>query len=58
MRRDGACRSTDGVNYRVDEASHTAFCLVDVPDADTAVTVHRQAHGLVPDKIYRVVEGD
>lgn len=44
--------------YWVDEASHTAFCLVDAPDADTAITVHREAHGLVPDRIYPVVEGD
>ena len=27
------------------------------PDAESAVTVHREAHGLVADEIYRVAEG-
>ena len=34
------------------------FCLVDAPDTDAAHTVHREAHGLVADAIYRVTEGD
>lgn len=49
-----------GVNYQrywVDEANAKVFCLVEAPDADTAIAVHRQAHGLVADKIYEVVEG-
>ena len=29
----------------------------DAPDAETAVKVHREAHGLVADEIYEVVEG-
>ena len=33
------------------------FCLVEAPDADAAITVHREAHGLVADKIYAVIEG-
>ncbi len=50
-----------GVTYKqywVDEANGKVFCLVEAPDADTAITVHREAHGLVADKIYPVVEGD
>jgi hypothetical protein len=49
-----------GVNYRqywVDEANGKVFCLVEAPDADAAITVHREAHGLVADKIYPVIEG-
>jgi hypothetical protein len=49
-----------GVSYQqywVDEANGKVFCLVEAPDADTAITVHREAHGLVADKIYEVVEG-
>lgn len=49
-----------GVNYKsywVDEKAGKIFCLVDAPDADTAVTVHREAHGLVADEIYEVQEG-
>lgn len=49
-----------GVNYKsywVDEANAKVFCLVEAPDADAAITVHREAHGLIADKIYPVIEG-
>jgi len=49
-----------GVNYLqywVDESNAKVFCLVEAPDADSAITVHREAHGLVADKIYPVIEG-
>lgn len=49
-----------GVDYRsywVDDANGKVFCLVEAPDAETAITVHREAHGLVADKIYPVIEG-
>lgn len=49
-----------GVSYQrywLDEANGKVFCLVEAPDADAAITVHREAHGLVADKIYQVTEG-
>ena len=49
-----------GVEYKrywVDEDKGKIFCLVDAPDAETANTVHREAHGLVADEIYAVTEG-
>jgi hypothetical protein len=49
-----------GVTYRrywVDEAGGKAWCLVEAPDAETAATVHREAHGLVADRLFPVVEG-
>ena len=49
-----------GVNYLrywVDEAAGKIFCLVEAPDAETANTVHREAHGLVAEEIFTVVEG-
>jgi Protein of unknown function (DUF4242) len=49
-----------GVNYKqywVDEKAGKIFCLVEAPDAETANTVHREAHGLVADEIYEVSEG-
>ncbi len=49
-----------GVNYLkywVDESAGKVFCLVEAPDADSAHTVHRDAHGLVADEIYEVSEG-
>jgi hypothetical protein len=45
------------LNYWVDEGSGKVFCLVDAPDAETAHTVHREAHGLVADEIYPVQQG-
>jgi hypothetical protein len=46
------------LRYWVDPAHGKIFCLVDAPDAETAATVHREAHGLVADEIYPVSEGD
>src|SRR5512143_1929343 len=45
------------LRYWVDEAAGKIFCLVDAPDADAAIRVHREAHGLVADSIHPVVEG-
>jgi hypothetical protein len=43
--------------YWVDEVNGKVFCLVEAPDAEAAIAVHREAHGLVADKIYAVIEG-
>jgi hypothetical protein len=45
------------LKYWVDEDSRKIFCLVEAPDAETAHKVHKEAHGLVADKIYQVSEG-
>lgn len=47
----------DYLRYWVDESAGRVFCLVDAPDAETAATVHREAHGLVADDVYEVQEG-
>jgi hypothetical protein len=44
-------------HYWVDEASGKVFCLVEAPSKETANTVHREAHGLVADELFEVVEG-
>ncbi|MDH3426247.1 MAG: DUF4242 domain-containing protein [Acidimicrobiia bacterium] len=57
---DVATQTAYGVEYKrywVDETAGKIFCLVDAPDAETAATVHREAHGLVADEIYEVSEG-
>jgi hypothetical protein len=49
-----------GVNYKqywYDEENGKVFCLIDAPSADAAVAVHREAHGLLADRIFEVVEG-
>jgi len=45
------------LKYWVDEKAGKAFCLVDAPSADAAAKVHKEAHGLVADRIYAVSEG-
>jgi hypothetical protein len=49
-----------GVDYRsywVDESSGTVFCLVEAPNPEAAIAVHRDAHGLLADTLHEVVEG-
>ncbi|NKE62715.1 DUF4242 domain-containing protein [Lentzea sp. PSKA42] len=45
------------LNYWVDDQAGKVFCLVEAPDAEAAHRVHREAHGLVADEIYPVVQG-
>jgi hypothetical protein len=45
------------LKYWVDEKAGKVFCLVEAPDAESAVKVHKEAHGLVADHIYPVIEG-
>lgn len=45
------------LNYWVDQDAGKVFCLVEAPSADAAHAVHREAHGLVADEIYPVVQG-
>jgi uncharacterized protein DUF4242 len=57
---DLATQSAHGVRYTrywVDEANGKVFCLVEAPSAEAAEAVHREAHGLVADRIYEVREG-
>ena len=45
------------LSYWVDERAGKVFCLIEAPNADAAHAVHREAHGLVADEIYPVVQG-
>ncbi|MET0325200.1 MAG: DUF4242 domain-containing protein [Ilumatobacteraceae bacterium] len=45
------------LRYWVDAHEGKIFCLVEAASADDAHAVHREAHGLVADAIYEVVEG-
>ncbi len=49
-----------GVDYKqywFDEGTGKVFCLVEAPDAESAIRVHREAHGLVADQLVQVHEG-
>lgn len=44
------------LRYWVDEEAGKIFCLVDADEAEDAVTVHREAHGLEAQELYTVIE--
>jgi hypothetical protein len=43
--------------YWYDVNSGKVFCLVEAPDKESAIAVHREAHGLLADEIVEVQEG-
>jgi Protein of unknown function (DUF4242) len=45
------------MRYWLGEKDGKVFCLAEAPNADAAITVHRQAHGMVANQIYEVIEG-
>lgn len=58
-KQDLATQGKHGVRYLkywLDEATGRIHCLVDAPNKDAAVQVHKEAHGLLPDEIHEVKE--
>jgi len=45
------------LKYWFDEATSQVFCLIEAPNKEAAIAVHREAHGLVADEIVEVREG-
>lgn len=45
------------LRYWYDETTGKVFCLVDAPSAQAAEDVHREAHGLLADRLMEVLEG-
>jgi len=45
------------LQYWFDEKTGKVFCLIDAPSKEAAIAVHREAHGLVADRLIEVVEG-
>ena len=59
-KQDLATQEKYGVNYKkywFNESDGQVFCLVEAPDKETAIRVHREAHGLLADEIIEVHEG-
>lgn len=49
-----------GVKYLkswLDERRGKVFCVVEAPNKEAAIAVHRDAHGLVADEVIEVQEG-
>lgn len=58
-RKDLETQGKYGVSYLrywVDEEAGKIFCLVNADSPEDAVTVHREAHGLVAEEIHPVSE--
>jgi hypothetical protein len=45
------------LDYWFDKDSGTIMCLTEAPNAEAALQVHKEAHGLMPDSIEEVAEG-
>jgi len=45
------------INYWVNEKDGVVMCLVEAKDSSALINTHKDAHGLLPDKIYRVIQG-
>ena len=45
------------INYWVDEKSGTVYCLSSSADTADIIKTHAEAHGLLPDQIYKVTDG-
>ena len=46
------------LNYWVDEEKGMVWCLSEAPDANAVRETHAEAHGLLPEEILRVVQGE
>jgi hypothetical protein len=47
----------DFKKFWIDETAGAVFCLIEAPSAEAAVAVHREAHGVLADRIFEVREG-
>jgi hypothetical protein len=59
-RKDLQVQQKFGVNYLkywFNEKDGRVFCLVEAPDKESAIKVHKEAHGLLADEIFEVTEG-
>ncbi len=59
--QDLAVQARYGVRYLkywYDPATGKLFCLSDAPSKEAALSVHREAHGQMPDEIFEVQEFD
>lgn len=59
-KKDLSVQKKFGVNYLkywFNEKDGRVFCLVEAPDKESAIRVHKEAHGLLADEIFEVTEG-
>ena len=45
------------LRFWYDLSTERAFCLIEAPNKEAAIAVHREAHGMLADEIIEVTEG-
>lgn len=45
------------IKYWVDEKDGTIMCLAEAKDSASIAQTHKEAHGLLPDRVYKVTDG-
>jgi hypothetical protein len=58
--KDLAIQSKYGVNlinYWVNERDGIVMCLAEAKDSSALINTHREAHGLLPSKVFKVKQG-
>jgi hypothetical protein len=45
------------IKYWVDEKAGKVYCLAEAPDSASIYQTHKEAHGLVPDRVHQVSDG-
>ena len=46
------------INYWVDEKSGTVVCLSEASDQQAVIDTHKEAHGLIPQHVHKVKQGE
>lgn len=46
------------INYWVDEKLGIVMCLAEAPDSESMIKAHKEAHGLIPDEVHKVKQGE
>lgn len=49
---------TSFINYWVDEKRGIVMCLAEAPDSASMVATHKEAHGLIPQEVHSVQQGN
>jgi Protein of unknown function (DUF4242) len=46
------------INYWVDEKLGIVMCLAEAPNSESMINAHKEAHGLIPDEVHKVEQGE
>ncbi|NMM48519.1 DUF4242 domain-containing protein [Flammeovirgaceae bacterium KN852] len=46
------------INYWVDESAGTVICLSEAPSSEAVAATHKEAHGLIPESVSLVTQGE